>query len=202
MGKGDRRTTNKRKPRSPVSPTYREPSGRAQRGAAQETEAQVVATAVEARQRVHGLTEKQARSRNGGDELGRLAFLGKEGGLSLTQVEALRLYGEIHEAMERAILVRKVKCGSDYERSLRGGYDSSDGTDPIYVAEYDRAMGRYRRARSAVLSTQDSFAQMSTDALVLDDKLMWDHIGAIRVTANALAHEFRDEVEARLTLAA
>lgn len=172
----------------------REPNGQPQRNSASLTKAEMMSVGVEARQRVHGLTKAQAASKDGGDELGRLGFLGSEGGLSWHQVDALRLYAEINRDMERAVLVRQMRSGSDMD--LRGGYDSSDGTEPTYVAKYERAIGRYQRARNVILMTPDCFAQMATDALVLDDKLLWDHIGAIRLAANAMAHEFQSELQA------
>lgn len=148
--------------------------------------------AAEARERVFGVPTAYSRIPDAGSVLGRLCLLGSRDGISAQQRDAGKLYEEIVRDWNAAILARRVMSGSDLERT--GGHDSSDGTEPDYVAKYERAKGRYVRARRALLLSHDAMAQMVIDAVVLDDIPMDCHVGTLRVALNALAHEFSTEL--------
>lgn len=147
-----------------------------------------------ARENVHGVPESMSGHRFAGDTLGRLALVGTAGdGVSLAQLAAGRLYEEIEASYQVVILARKMRSGSSLDHV--GGYDSDDGTDPAYVASYERAKGRMVRARRALLLCGDPLAQAVVDAVVLEGKDMPAHVGVLRVALNAIGHEFRDELE-------
>lgn len=148
--------------------------------------------AKDARHRVYGVPMDLCHLADAGDALGRFQLLGPVDGISPLQRDAGRLYAEIVRTFQAVILARRVRSGSELDRA--GGHDGSDGTDPEYVARYDRAVGRYRRARHALSFCGDRLAQLVVDGVVLDDRPMWGHLGTLRYALNALAHEFRDEL--------
>lgn len=146
----------------------------------------------EARQRVFGLSEVHARLPDATDVLGRLCLLGVPDGISTTQRDAGRLYEEIVHTYGMMMLARRMRSSSDMD--LVAGHDSSDGTDPTYVEKFERAKGRWTRARQRILTCGDHRAQIVLDAVVLEDRPMHEHLGTLREVLNALAHEFRDEL--------
>lgn len=170
--------------------THREPNGRLQRPPRGESADEVRSVAVEARQRVYGLSEPDAKTVDGGDIIGHL-YLSKQ--ITRLQLQACRKFEEVMRDLQWAVLIRPEKSPSDLNRS--GGHDSSDGTDPEYVAKVDRAKGRYHRALRAVISTYDSMAWMAILGWVMDGKEMWSQIGSLRIAANAVAHEFGAELQ-------
>lgn len=172
-----------------VSPDHREPNGRHERDAAPAQAREMRSVAVEARQRVYDLPEEIAETKEAGSAAGRLY---RNGLLTREQFDAVETFAEIRRDYERAILIRRMGSSSDLNR--RGGYDGSDGTEPSYVAFYDRAKGRYERARRAILMTHDHFAMLAIEAVANDESEMWEFVGSTRIAANAVAHEFRDEL--------
>lgn len=176
----------------------REPNGRASRKNGPDTVTETEArrnreTAVTARQRVHGLPMALAATVDGGDVLGRLALVGTAGdGITALQRDAGRLYEDIVRTYQRFIGIPPLTSGSRLDRT--GGHDDRDGTDPDYIAAYERAKGRYVRARRCVLLTTDANAQMVLDGVVLDDVDMRSQTGTLRIALNALAHEFREDL--------
>lgn len=148
--------------------------------------------AVEARQRVFGLPKEQSRLPDAGDALGRFALAGVPGGVSRAQRDAGRLYEAIVRDYQRHLGARRLMSGSELERV--GGHDNSTGDSPQEIERYERAKGRYVRARRALLLSQEPTAQMVVDAVVLDDVEMWQNVGVLRIALNAIAHEFRDEL--------
>ncbi|MFC3097062.1 hypothetical protein [Alteraurantiacibacter palmitatis] len=78
----------------------RHPCGKLAPASVGETQREVVATALEARQRHYGVTERQAKDDRLGTALGRVAFAGK---ITADQYAAGEMYGEIM-ARNRAIM--------------------------------------------------------------------------------------------------
>lgn len=146
----------------------------------------------EARSRVHGVPKILAGSQDAGDCLGRLCLMGRADGISGLQRDAGRLYEAIVRDWQAAILARRVMSGSDLERT--GGHDNSDGASPAEIERYETVKGRYVRARRCLLLAPDHNTQMVIDAVVLDDRPMWGHLGTLRVALNAIAHEFSTEL--------
>lgn len=181
MGKGDRRTTNKRKPRSPVSPTYREPSGRAQRGPKDETEREIRSTAVLARMLGYGLTEEQANQPPAASWIGRMYLRGK---ISWRAYEAIRLYAIVLHGMSRVCGTPRIKSGTVVDG--HGGFDGSAGDDPEYVAWVERTRARFREFRSVLLACPDNLAAMMVEGAARDEELA-DWLDTIRQGGQALA---------------
>lgn len=78
----------------------RHPCGKLVPASVGETQREVVATVLEARQRHYGVTERQAKDDRLGTALGRVAFLGK---ITSDQYAAGEMYGEIM-ARNRAVM--------------------------------------------------------------------------------------------------
>jgi len=148
--------------------------------------------AAEARERVFGIPKGQSRLPDAGDALGRFALAGATDGVSRTQRDAGRLYEAIVRDYQRHLGARRLMSGSELERV--SGHDNSTGDSPQEIERYERAKGRYIRARRALLLSAEPTAQMVVDAVVLDDVEMWQNVGVLRIALNAIAHEFHDEL--------
>ena len=70
----------------------RHPSGKLVQPGAAETQREVMATVLEARQRQYGVTARQAKDERLGSAIGRLAFAGK---ITAEQLAAAELYGDL-----------------------------------------------------------------------------------------------------------
>ena len=81
MAKGRKRKAGKR-----------HPSGKLVQPGAAETQREVMATVLEARQRQYGVTARQAKDERLGSAIGRLAFAGK---ITAEQLAAAELYGDL-----------------------------------------------------------------------------------------------------------
>ena len=78
----------------------RHPSGKLVQPGAAETQREVMATVLEARQRQYGVTARQAKDERLGSAIGRLAFAGK---ITAEQLAAAELYGDLM-ARNRAVM--------------------------------------------------------------------------------------------------
>lgn len=78
----------------------RHPSGKLVQPGAAETQREVMATVLEARQRQYGVTARQAKDDRLGSAIGRLAFAGK---ITAEQLAAAELYGDLM-ARNRAVM--------------------------------------------------------------------------------------------------
>jgi len=78
----------------------RHPCGKLVQPGAAETQREVMATVLEARQRQYGVTARQAKDERLGSAIGRLAFAGK---ISAEQLAAAELYGDLM-ARNRAVM--------------------------------------------------------------------------------------------------
>lgn len=122
----------------------RHPSGKLVQPSSGETQREVVATVLQARQRHYGVTAKQAKDERLGSALGRLAFAGK---ITADQYGAGEMYGEIM-ARNRAVMglpmdqPRSV-TGLLINEGIFGG--SAPDHDPAFVEKVRR------RAASAIL---------------------------------------------------
>jgi len=115
----------------------REANGRQIRSSQAALERETQAVMVEARQRIYGLTEEQAKSPDAVTELGRLRLRGR---LSQSLYAAGTYWLEVRAAAQAALKSPQMSSGGFMERSR--GHDSSEGTDPAYVEQCCRALDR------------------------------------------------------------
>lgn len=174
---------------SPISPTYREPSGRPQRkqGADTVTKAEAKANrkaAFAGRVNVFGLSKEAAEKQEAGTWVGRLFLAGK---IPARVYDALTRYAEVCEAMSRVCGTPRVKSGSAVEGF--GGFDGRSGDDPDYIEWVARVREQYAGARSALLHCRDPLAHMIVDGAIRDDPL-GDWLDTIIAGGHALGDYF------------
>lgn len=174
---------------SPVSPRYREPSGRPQRkqgdNTVSEAEAkQNRAAAVAGRVNVHKLDETMAVKQEAGTWIGRLYLAGKIGE---RVYDALVLYAKVSHDMSRVCGTPRVKSGSALDGY--GGYDGSSGDDPEHVAWEDRVKKRWAGVRRALLRCGDPVASIVVDGAIRDQP-MGDWLDSLVTGGNAVADFF------------
>ena len=181
MNKAARRFKGGR-PRKQNAP--READGRIDRSwAANQNERAAMETALEARQRVFGLNETQARDPLGGSTIGRMVL---QGDLTRAQGQMAVTYQEVTNAYQRAI------CAPVDEHQPR---TESTG-DGDYVDFCARARARYdgmidalgdlcaeQRSRSPVLAL---------DLFIAKDKYNHTMVGDLRLALNRLHRHFVD----------
>ena len=134
----------------------RQPNGQPARcRATQEREAKSVVIAY--RRGALGRSEADATQPEAESVIGRLCQDGalwpfkspERGARNAKLLEAADYYAKTRMAALRAIPeIRKLRSGADFDKS--GGYDSSDGTDPAYVANCRRAIAVNDELRMAI----------------------------------------------------
>jgi hypothetical protein len=145
-----------------------------------------MATAIEARMRVHGLPKAFAETRPAGTAVGRVL---RQGGASKQQIEEMLRTAEKFDDVWRAYRVAIAapphsKSASDFDRT--GGYDADDGTDEAYVERCNDA----RRAGSEAyraLKDADELAPWAAVKVIVDDRDLPSHVGPLMAGLNALA---------------
>jgi len=161
--------------------TIRYPNGRALAKPHHARVESMLAVAIEARQRVFGLSVENATRVEAVDLLGRLRLSGE---ISEAQHAAGLAYAQEREDYHRVMLSRPVPSAGDLER--QPGFDGSDGSSPGYVAWCQGVEADYKAMRRALMETGDSLASMVVDGII-DGTAMWDFLGTLRVGLNALA---------------
>lgn len=97
------------------------------------------------------------------------------------QFDALIEFQDIH-ARHRAMLVKKVKSSTDFDRT--GGHDNSDpfGKDG---ARDERIAKAFSDSRKVILEA-GSMAMFAVETIVFENKDVWKLAGDLRLAANAL----------------
>ena len=147
---------------------------------------------VEARQRVFGLTEQLADSQDGGD-IARVMLLrgAKKYSDAAKYFEAIDEIRRCHAAHQRAILCRGVPSAGDLSR--QPGFDDSDGTDPAYVATFQRSVRQWKEIRRAILECGQPMAMMAVETIIFEEKPAWQLLGDMRCALNAVNRVLRLE---------
>ena len=177
-------------------PGPREPNGKpsrrkgdvaAQRKAAWDaTQMEAMATALEARQRLFGLDQANARSQHAGSFIGRL-YIGRE--ISAGQYEALCAWEKL--AREHAIVCGAPKGDTADDPSRVSGRSNGDSTS--YEA---RVMEKYRSAHRAIQERQNELRGVGALFAALNECVERDRefhhlVGSLREASNALARHFK-----------
>jgi hypothetical protein len=181
----------RRKGRKRMIAARRHPGGQVVRRSPEERVKEVRAVVETARQRVYELWPYQASQWESVDAVGRAFLRGHFGDLSTdvgkaqasAMLSAARLYEQVQINHRRAVEARRMRSGGDLDRS--GGYDASDGTEPLYVHWCENAEREMRETRRALLEAHP-LAQLAVDAWVLEDKTAYGLLGELRVGLNAL----------------
>ena len=134
----------------------REANGQAVRKLQHVEEREAKAVVIAQRIRIFARKPTDADQPKSSTELGRLAQDGLlwpfKSSETARQNESLRLAGEtwlnVRTAAVRCRMAPKPLSGGDFHR--QGGYDDSDGTDPAYVADYNRTIRTDNDMRLAI----------------------------------------------------
>lgn len=180
-GKKKRKTTTSGIPQRHPSGRLYEPGPKERK---EESERDAMATVIEARQRVFGVSEDDAKKFEAGSVIGRL-HLTQE--ISAAQLEAASRYETVVRLANAAILVKPLSSPGDLNRSR--GHDASDGTDPDYI-EKCRAAEKQATACWRALRESHPLARWAVDTIVVDNQLV-PAIGELRVGLNVLCRVFR-----------
>ena len=135
---------------------------------------------------VDSLSRAQANQPRAGDMLGRLFMTGE---INRDQHEAGVLYAQHRVDYDRAMLAQRLVTAGD--PLDRGGYDARDGTDPDYRTFVRRVVARHARVRQALGACHDPLAGMVLDAVVLEEREMWNFVGTLRLALNAVGRVLR-----------
>jgi len=157
-------------------------------------------TAIEARQRHHGITAKQAKDERLGTAFGRLAW---HGTISTAQYEAGRAFGELYRRHHMVLGLPLPSPKSVAGLLVSGGvFGGSPGEPDAVVVE------RFRRRFDAATDALDQcdrdhrFSPGRRPALLVyraicvdEDTTLWpeEDLGNLRVALNALMRVFRME---------
>jgi hypothetical protein len=163
----------------------REPSGKRQRPSSTERAETIMSVALEARERVFGLSPDQARSMPETSPLGRLRATRE---ISMRQYEAGARFQRIAQDYDKAMLAKGVPSGGDLNRSR--SFDADDGTEAEYVAWCRKAIARYKDCHRALedANREDRNAAMATKLIAVVGFDKPELVASLRVGLNAIAH--------------
>ena len=139
--------------------------------------------AKEARMRMHGVDQKHAATAEAACVIGRLSFLGPEGGgISVEQYQALKEYRDLHERY-----MKVIGAPDSLAVSSGGGMGDPDGDAEIVVKR------RIVAAHEAIMDCQaeNKYGKIcaAIKSMVLKDEER-DMIGDLRLVGNALHRHF------------
>lgn len=136
----------------------------------------------QARERVFGLSKRQASEMPETSVLGRLCATGE---ISRRQWEAGARYAEIVREHDMLIGVRSLPKAGDLDRG--GGHDGEESD--AARARYRSAMARYDRCRSALRDAmrEDRMAASVVDAVAMNNWALPDLVHSLRIGLNHLA---------------
>lgn len=166
-------------------PGRRHPNGQLKTLNHSERPERMQAVALEARQRVYGLTKAQAAQTDVESSfLGRLYAMRE---ISKRQYDTASAYLELCREYDRLHPVRGFTEAGNLDRGA--GYDASDGTEEWYLKRFWRVTQKYAACHQALRATQtvDIHAQQITDNVVLKRYEMPAHVASLRIGLNALA---------------
>lgn len=164
---------------------HREPNGRRARNLTPKED--MTSTGVQARMRVHGVCETDAKSPEAGDWIGRSHLAGK---LSRRQFEALRAYERTLENNARRLQVRRIRSGSVVDDMPRGGHDGSGGDEPAYIAWCEKVADEFKGARSSLTNCGDHMALFCV-GWALETGVHPEFMDSLLTGADALAEFYR-----------
>ena len=162
-----------------------------------ETEKDIMETAIEARQRHHGVTAKQAKERLG-TALGRLAW---HGTISAAQYEAGREFGELYRRHHMVMGLPLPSPRSVAGLLVSGGVFGGSSSEPDSVV-VERLRRRFDAATDALdqCDRDHRFSPGRRPAILIyrvvcvdEDTTLWpaEDLGNLRVALNALVRVFR-----------
>lgn len=148
------------------------------------------ATVIDARMRLWGLSEDQAKTPTAGTVFGRMYLQGE---LTAEQYEAGQQFHARRQGYLHAISAPPApRSGSD----LHGvrGKDGSDGSDEAYTERCNTARRRYADIRRVILDA-DGFGMFALEQVICDDRRADDErtMGSLRVALNAIARVLKIE---------
>jgi hypothetical protein len=166
-------------------PGHREPSGKARRVPAAVLERQNTSVALEARQRVFGVTEAKAKKMRETTFLGYLRSLGRVDGISYAQWEGAKWYEDARARLARLMPVAGYPTPGNYA-GPRGYNEKVTQAD---IDAYDRAEADCAKARRAlaVADAADHRVSAVVERVVINGYWMPHQIGPLRLGLNELA---------------
>jgi hypothetical protein len=183
--------------RKPKQGADRYESGRLKAEGRPAVKEKVKETAVEARQRVFGISAKDADSQEGGSAIGRLWLIDAFGDRKTQGRDALQAaeeFGKRRRAFEQAIDVRSLKTSTNYADGA-GGDPFPNGDDEDYVNRCNDARRRYSEIRRVILECGDALAMSALEMVIIDDSMPRDEktMGSLRIGLNAIHRLLRYE---------
>lgn len=174
------------RPRKEGAP--RELSGRVDRKwSAAKTSEDVMRAGVSARMRLHGLTDEQARSQEGGSVIGRL-LIGKE--ISVDQARAAERYSEVRNAYQRAIGATP-ESGTPPPPPL---FESGGGSFEAFCESAKAAQRALQNCLQSIVAEARSYNPIAAlDVFITRDTFAAHLLGDLRIALNALHRHFTQE---------
>lgn len=143
-------------------------------------------TAIEARQRLFGMSREVAVRQESGTAVGRAL---QNGIISQDQHDAANEWHARQREYSLALGSRKQRSSSEFGGP--SGYDGRSGDEPDYIAHCERAKLRYGEVRRAAMEA-DPQGLMALEVWVLEDRAEYGLLGALRVACNAIARVIKD----------
>lgn len=159
----------------------RHPGGKLRQATQAERREDVTSVARKARRRVYGLRMADAGRAEAGDMLGRLFLTGE---ITEAQHSAGRAYAAVRTDYDKAMGARRLRSATDPGAAAAGTPREAD--DPDHVAWVARRRRAYDGVRAALQATGDPLAGAVLDAVVLEERQMWNHVGTLRIALNAV----------------
>ena len=141
--------------------------------------------AVEARERVYGLTRAAAKLSEAGDALGRL-YLNKL--VSRAEMEAGRQYEMLRRSVDSISMTKRIVSSADWDRMR--GFDGDEGDNPAYIEYCEWVDRRYYESRKALLDA-GPLVMPAVDWWVIEGTEAWAVLGSLRLGLKALAELYR-----------
>lgn len=160
-----------------------------------ERQADIKATALAARERVFGLTPKQADTQEGGSVVGRLAMAGVLGQAQQAAdlVRAAEAFRERRAAMQATTDARTIATNTNYAGGQGGTARPAD--DPEYIQRCAAARARWAYIRRIVLECGSPLGMMAMEHCVINDQEPQSDpmVGGLRCALNAINRLLRFE---------
>lgn len=144
-----------------------------------------VSTVMEARQRLYGLSETDARDQKAGSFIGRL-YMSKE--LSRSQYEALCMYGESAYANASITPGPKPDTAFDPNRVVGISWEENEARDKAIRERHRKAQAAVQEKQNELRLTANLFSALYE--CVQRDREVYHMIGDLRAAANALARHY------------
>lgn len=181
--------------RKPKQGVERFPGGQPKKKTPEAIEKGVKETALQARQRVFGISAKDADSKEGGTAIGRLWLQDRFGDRNTQGQDAIaaaEAFRERRRGYEQAIDARSIKTSTNYADGI-GGDSSAGGSDKAYIKRCNDARKKYEEVRKAILECGDPLAMMALELVVIDDRMPAGEnmMGSLRMGLNAIHRVLR-----------